>query len=220
MPVKIVLVEDHPLVVRGLVSVLTSDTEIEVCGTASGMEEGMQQIEQCKPDIAVIDLGLADGDGLEMVREIRQRELPTQTIVSSMREESKYAGVAQISGARGFISKSLPPDLLAKAIHHVMDGGTFFPSRQAVHADSHVGDQTFDQTCCHIGELSERELQVLRMIGRGMDTREIAEALDRKKKTVESFRERIKRKLEIENASRLVHFATLWTMAHEDLNTA
>ena len=215
---KIAIIEDHPLIVHGLCSLLNDHPKYSVCGSASGQESGLNLILSHTPDVAVIDLGLAEGDGLMLVRTLKEAAPQTRIIVSSMRDKRSFAALSRDAGAHGFVSKEESIERLVEAIETVGQGEEFFPeggsglpspnSRSVADAGRYANDpREFAEL---VKSLSPRELEAFRLIGSGLDTVEIAAQLQLSPKTIESFRARIKAKLKIDTPTRLVHLATQW----------
>ncbi len=214
---KIAIVEDHPLIVRGLFSILGDQPNYVVCGSAASQSEGLELIKSYQADVAVIDLGLAQGDGLMLVRAVCEESPATRIVVSSMRDERSFAALSRDAGAHGFVSKSEPIETLIEAIDAVGRGELFYPSSSGLRSPivskaSGAGRYAHDprEFAELVNLLSPRELEAFRLIGSGLNTVEIAEQLKLSPKTIESFRARIKAKLKIDTPARLVHLATQW----------
>lgn len=214
MTTTIGIVDDHPLIRRGLAAAIGDDVNLQVLWTAADQDEAVQQIESSPAALVVVDLMLGSTNGLDLIRLIKERWPKIRILVSTMHDEGHYAVRCYKAGAHGFVSKSDSVGELVDGIRSVVAGGLkFSPQATAQLLSSHDQPVTEDR-CPLVNLLSDRELQVLELMGDGKTTREIADALFLSRKTVDTFRERIKRKLNIDNAAELTHFATKWVMAN------
>ena len=204
---SIAIVDDHPLIRKGLSAAISERPGWDVVWTASGLMDSLALARTCPPDIAVVDLSLGDEDGLELIQALRQRCPKTRFVVSTMRDEALYAGRCLKAGAAAFVSKSESIESLIDAIDTVSNGGMYFSSKATAKL---LSQATEPQDSNGVDSLSDRELQVFELIGRGYSTKRVAEALHVSAKTIETFRERIKKKLELKSASELSHYATSW----------
>jgi DNA-binding NarL/FixJ family response regulator len=219
--VRIVVVDDHPVVRRGMHDLLSSEPDLEVCGEASGIDDGLRRVRELNPDIVIVDLSLENGHGLELVQRIKDRHSHIKTLICSMHDESLYAERGLRAGASGYINKQEATEKIVGAIRDVMGGRIFLSSamteqvlqRAASPAESSPGPDAAQV-------LSPRELSVLELLGRGQTTREIAEHLHLSIKTVETYREKIKSKLMLANGTQLVRYAAHWALAADQARTA
>ncbi len=222
---KIFLVDDHPVLRHGLATVLEQQTYLTVCGEASEPGEALEAIERLKPDIALIDLSLRGGDGIELLKDLRVRHPRLLTLVLSMHDETLYAERALRAGARGYVMKQEKLDRLLLAISRVLAGAIYVSDRVAAHAVQRLaggsaggggaansaGEQDPEAGIdAYVERLTDRELQIFRLIGRGLGTRLIAETLHLSRKTIESHREHIKAKLGLKAGSDLIQRAIQW----------
>ena len=219
---KIFLVDDHPILRHGLATVLDQQSHLTVCGEASDPAEALEAIERLKPDIALVDLSLRGGDGIELLKDLRVRHPRLLTLVLSMHDETLYAERALRAGARGYVMKQEKLDRLLLAISRVLTGAIYVSDRVAAHAvqrlagsagglGSNAGDQPLEAGIdAYVERLTDRELQIFRLIGRGLGTRLIAETLHLSRKTIESHREHIKAKLGLKSGSDLIQRAIQW----------
>jgi DNA-binding NarL/FixJ family response regulator len=208
-PVSIAIIDDHPLVQQGVKAVIKRTGRWQVCGAAGTLDSAIELIRRNSPALAVVDLSLDEGSGMELVRTIARDFPGTKSLVSSMHDEMVYARLALQAGAMGYVHKHERPETLVDAIDSVLRGEIVVSdavTKQLIE-DARRNETIKDPT----EVLSKRELDVLQLIGQGMETRRIAEVLEVSQKTVDSYRERIKQKLGLPNATRLVHFATLWS---------
>ncbi|MEM0925034.1 MAG: response regulator transcription factor [Planctomycetota bacterium] len=208
-PVTIAIIDDHPLVQQGISAILSQQDGWEVCGVAATLQEAVALIERVQPAIAIVDLSLAGGSGMELVSSIVKHSPNTKSIVSSMHDELVYARLALQAGAMGYVHKQHPPEKLVQAINSVLQGNIVVSDEVTQQL---IEDARNNESAKNPNEvLSKRELDVLRLIGQGCESKLIAEKLEVSQKTVDSYRERIKQKLDLPNATRLVHYATLWS---------
>lgn len=208
------LVDDHPILRAGLANVLGLEPHLVICGEANNPHEALSIAEREQPDLAIIDLSLRAGDGIELIKDLRLRCPRSRTLVLSMHDEAVYAERALRAGARGYVMKQEKLELLLLAISRVLDGQIYVSEEVAAQAVKRLAGVPDGDAPASIGgyveTLTDRELQVFRLIGRGLGTRLIAESLHLSRKTIESHRENIKAKLRLANGSELVQRAIQW----------
>ena len=207
---RVVLVDDHELVRLGARTVLEARGDLEIVGEAAGCDEALQLITETKPDLTIVDLVLGTDDGVAFVRELRKLDQNLRILVMTIQDESIYAERVIRAGAQGFISKADAAEKLSEAVD-VIFAGDLFLSRESC---SRILGRVLKEPTPHgdnpVTVLSDRELHVFQMIGTGLTTNEIAKDLGRSPKTIEAFRERIKAKLDFENAAELKESALAW----------
>ena len=223
---RIFLIDDHPILRQGLANVLNQQATLCVCGEASEPSEALDAVERLQPDLALVDLSLHSGDGIELLKDLRVRQPRMLTLVLSMHDEALYAERALRAGARGYVMKQEKIDRLLLAISRVLSGAIYVSDQVAAHAVQRLavgggaaGNGTTEATKsldAYVQRLTDRELQVFRMIGRGLGTRLIAETLHLSRKTIESHREHIKTKLGFRDGSELIQRAIQWARAAPD----
>ncbi len=204
---RIFLVDDHPIVRQGLGLLINREADLMVCGEADGAPSAIQAIGGAQPDLMVIDISLEGPDGLELLKTIRLKDPILPVLILSMHEESTYAERSLRAGANGYIMKQEATERVLVAIRRILEGKVYLSERltnkmleQFVHgASSSKADP--------LGSLSDRELEVYRLIGAGHGTRQIADELHVSVKTVESYQAHIKEKLSLRNARELVQHA-------------
>lgn len=210
---RVLLVDDHPLVRRALRQALEREGDLQVCGEAEDRGEAMAVLEASSPDMAIVDLTLKTSDGLELVKDIRQKHPHVLTLVLSMHNESPHAVRAIRAGANGYISKQETPSEVMSAVRKVLRGEIYWPEKAAAEAVNRLAGNG----CLHSGEvatrLSERELQVFELIGTGSTPAQIAAIMDVEVSTVDTYRSRIKEKLDLKSAAELRHEAIRWNVA-------
>jgi DNA-binding NarL/FixJ family response regulator len=212
---RVFIVDDHPIVRQGLAALINTELDLAVCGDAEESGSALRGIEELKPDLAVIDISLNGPDGLDLLKSIRTRDANLPVLILSMLDESLYAERALHAGANGYIMKQEATERLLVAIRRILAGEIYLSehmSNRMLHrfaAGGPVGSQS------PIAELSDRELEVFRLIGEGRGTRQIAVELHISVKTVESYQAHIKEKLSLKNARELVQQAIQWTVANK-----
>jgi len=207
---KILMVDDHPVLRRGLAALIESEPGLALCGEAATCRAALDAIRIRHPDLVIVDLVLEGCDGLDLVKDMKTRHPQIPALVVSMHDEAMYAERTLRAGARGYVTKQELDDTLLTAIHRLLDGEMFMSRKlEARLAAKFVTGRTFD-TSSALNTLSDRELQVFRLIGQGRSTRQIAETFHLSIKTIESHREHIKEKLRIESTSELAQRATQW----------
>jgi DNA-binding NarL/FixJ family response regulator len=207
---SILIVDDHPVLRRGLIALIESDAELAVCGEAASCADALAAIGESAPDLVIVDLALEGSDGLDLIKEMKARHPDLPALVLSMHDEGVYAERALRAGARGYVNKQQLDDAVLVAIHHLLRGEMYLSARlQARFAAKFLGGQTL-ATDSPLHALSDRELQVFRLIGHGRSTRQIAETLHLSIKTIESHCEHLKQKLGLASATELAHRATQW----------
>lgn len=207
---KILLVDDHPLVLTGLSQIINSQPDLMVCGEASTPAGALKAVTQLQPDLVVLDLRLKGGDGLELIRTLKAQFPSLRILVLSQFDEALYAERVLRAGAQGYLMKDQATADLLGAIRPVLSGEVYLNRTMT----NHLLQKTFANKplprTARVEQLTDRELQVLLLLGTGIGTRKIAEQLNLSIKTVETYREHLKQKLDLPGASELVHFATHW----------
>jgi len=207
---RIVLVDDHPIMRHGLAQLIRMEPGLDVCGEAGSAAEGLEVVGKLKPELAIVDLTLPDKNGLELIKDIQAMYPATQTIVLSMHDEGLYAERALRAGARGYLMKETAAENLINAIQRVLSGGIFVSEAMASRMLEQVTGQRGKQGATGIDQLTDRELEVLEMIGKGTPTKLIADKLSISARTVEAHRSHIKEKLAITDGPALVRYAVQW----------
>ena len=206
---KVFLIDDHPLVREWLANLLNRQSDFEVCGEAANGPQAIKLIAAAKPDVAVVDISLEGGSGIELIQSIKSAHPNLLMVVLTMHEESLYAERALRAGARGYVMKRESTKKIIPAIRHVLAGKLFVSEKFLVT----MAERLVEWNAAGglpVAQLSDREFEVFQMIGRGMETRQIAEAMHVSFKTVQSFCARIKEKLMLANATELLREAVLW----------
>ncbi len=217
--VGILLVDDHPIMRRGLAELIDLEKDLVVCGEADSVQTALELIKLHEPKIALVDLSLNNESGLELIKDIRARFPKVLMLVLSMHDERFYAERALRAGAKGYVMKQQATGQVLVAIRRVLAGEIYLSD--AVSSKilrSFAGEKTekTEKTGSSIDRLSDRELEVFRLIGTGLGTRQIAERLSRSVKTVETYREHIKLKLNLKDSSELVQNAIQWSQSNSN----
>jgi DNA-binding NarL/FixJ family response regulator len=207
---RILLVDDHPIVRERIGDIIKGEKDMMVCAEAEDRQEALAAIEAAPPDLAIIDLSLKNSNGLELIKDIHVRWPQMLMLVISMHDESLYAERVLRAGARGYITKQDATCNILLAIRRVLGGDVYLSERTASAIASRVAARPPAARDSIVGLLADRELQVFELTARGLGTKEIAVQLGVEVKTVETYRGRIKEKLNLKNSSELLQFAILW----------
>jgi len=210
---KVFLIDDHPLVREWLATLLNRQSDFLVCGEASNGAEAIQLMTTVKPDVAIVDISLEGGSGIELIKGIKAADPNVAMVVLSMHDESLYAERVLRAGARGYVMKTEATKKIIPAIRHVMEGKLYVSDRFMAAMAERLVERNAAGTS-RVAQLSDREMEVFEMIGQGVETRQIAEAMHVSFKTIQSFSARIKEKLMLANATELVREAVLWQVAN------
>jgi len=207
---KILIVEDHPLFRAMLVQLIGQELGMTVCGETDNIKDALALIKQSHPDAAIVDLTLHGSSGLELIKELKARNLRLPVLVLSMHAEGLYAERVLRAGARGYVSKHESPAEVVEAIRKVTDGHIYVSERvnEAILQRLGRADRAVQPSGMDL--LSDREIEVFQLVGRGLNSREIAGQLNLGSTTVDSYRARIKEKLGIKNAAELYQRAAQW----------
>lgn len=213
---KILIVDDHSVVRYGLHQLIADEADLEICGEASGVNEAFSMVESLQPNMLVVDLSLKDGSGIELIKQVKTHYPGIRMLVWSMHDEFLFAERALKAGAMGYVCKDEPIESVLDAIHAIMRGKIHLSDRIAdrllVHmagGDQEAGRSTLDQ-------LSNRELEVFELIGRGCTRGQIAQNLHLSVKTIESHQENIKRKLFLASNQELFRRAVAWVLEKKE----
>jgi len=207
---RILIVDDHPLVRTGFAQLIGDCADLEVCGEAGDMAEALRQIDATSPDLAIIDLSLAGGSGLDLIERIRSRDKDILMLVASMHDETLYAERVLAAGARGYINKQEAQDSIIRAIRQVLSGKVYLSQQMTDRLLSGMVNSNGEKR--DIDSLSNRELQVFELIGEGVSSSQIAEQLNLSIKTIETHQAHIKKKLGLGSAHELNQRAIRWAM--------
>jgi DNA-binding NarL/FixJ family response regulator len=207
---RVLIVDDHPIVRQGLRRMIEPEPDLVVCGEVQTEREARAAIRALAPDVVIVDISLAQGDGLELVRDVHAQRPDLPMLVLSMHDELIYAERLLAAGASGYIMKQAASDQLLIALRKVLVGETYLSESLAGNLGRNDGPGGGGLGADPIDRLSNRELQVLSLIGRGLSSREAAEALGLSVKTVETHRQSLKRKLNLATNAQLLQYAINW----------
>ncbi len=209
---RVLLVDDHPIVRQGLALLIDRETDLCVCGEAEGAHTSFRAIETLRPDIVVLDISLSGPDGLDVLKEIRMKSGALPVLILSMHDESIYAERAMRAGANGYIMKQEATEKVLIAIRRILQGDVYLSDRLTTTMLQQFVRGAAPTKSSPLLNLTDRELEVFRLIGEGHGTRQIADELHLSVKTIESYQAHIKEKLALRNARELVQHAIEWTV--------
>jgi len=208
--IKILLVDDHPLVREGLANLIGQQPDFEICGEAGNEPHALELTGTVQPDVAIVDITLENGSGLELVRSIKAVHPAVKTLVLSMHDEALYAERALKAGARGYIMKREAAKKIIEGIRAVLAGQLYVSETIAALMHEKFVAGRSAAAVSPVEQLSNRELEVFQLLGRGQNTRQISEHLHVGFKTVQAYSARIKEKLNLANANELLREAMRW----------
>src|SRR6266478_7828231 len=210
---RIVIVDDHPLFRKGLEELIQSDDSFAVCGQAGNAAEAMDVIRKLSPELAIVDLSLPGANGIELIKNIRAEFPKLPILVLSMHDESLYGLRALRAGANGYVMKHEAMANVVQAIREVFSGRPYLSPAMAAQVITKFAKNSSAGESDAVDRLSDRELEILELIGKGREVRQIANLLHLSPKTVETHRAHIKEKLQLKNAREVARFAVQWTDA-------
>src|SRR5437868_5074702 len=210
---RIVIVDDHPLFRKGLEQLIHSDGAFAVCGEAGSAAEAMEVIRKLHPELAIVDLSLPGANGIELIKNIRAEFPKVPILVLSMHDESLYALRALRAGAEGYVMKHEAMANVIQAIHEVFNGRPYLSPAMAAQVITKFAHHDAEGETDVVERLSDRELEILELIGKGHEIRQIAKLLHLSPKTVETHRAHIKDKLDLKNSREVARFALQWLSA-------
>jgi DNA-binding NarL/FixJ family response regulator len=208
-PSRILVVDDHPLVRAGLRSLFDDEPDLTVCAEAANVHDAIEKARTEQPDLVIIDISLEDGNGIELIKRLKAHTPKLKTLVCSVHDESLFAERAINAGARGYVSKHQLTEQILEAVRQVLSGRIYLSEKMVEHVINGFAKKR-DAGTPSIRDLSDRELEVFGLIGQGLSTSKIAERLHLSVKTIETHREKIKRKLGLTSGGELVRHAVQW----------
>jgi DNA-binding NarL/FixJ family response regulator len=209
---RVLLVDDHPIVRQGLALLIDREPDLVVCGEADGAHTAFHAITTLKPDLVILDISLTGPDGLEVLKEIRTKTSNLPVLILSMHDESIYAERAMRAGANGYIMKQEATEKMLVAIRRILQGDVYLSERLTNTMLQQYVRGASQAKKSPLVNLTDRELEIFRLIGEGHGTRQMAEELHLSVKTIESYQAHIKEKLALRNARELVQHAIEWTV--------
>lgn len=207
---KILIVEDHPIFRMGMSDLINQESDMIVCGDADDVSGGRKAIEQLQPDMVIVDLSLRDSNGIDLVKEISRRYIKLPVLVLSMHDESIHAERCLLAGARGYIMKQEASEFVVKAIRQILAGNIYISQKIMGNILNKFQSRPESIHKSPIQSLTDREMEVFRLIGKGYSSGKIAYQLNISVKTVGTYRERIKEKLGLKHGGDLAKYAVLW----------
>ena len=208
--IKILVVDDHPIVRQGLKELINHEKDLVVCGQAEDAHQAIKEIKSRGPDMIIVDISLKEKNGMELIKDIKVQHPDLPVLALSMHDESLYAERALRAGARGYIMKQEGTEKLITAIRRVLEGQVFISDRMAAKIVHKLVGGGPELSVSSIDRLSDRELEVFLLIGRGYGTRQISEQLHLSVKTIETYRSHIKEKLNLTDSTELLQYAIQW----------
>ena len=210
MATRIYIVDDHPLVRQGLSQIIANEDDMEICGEAEDSPSAMTGVGETQPDAVIVDISLKGNNGLELIKNLKAIHEEIPILVFSMHDESIYAQRALRAGAKAYVMKKEPSEKIVEAIHKIIKGEIYVSASVADQVLHQIVNGPNNASTSPVDRLTDRELEVVQLIGRGLSSREIAESLNLSVKTIESHRAHVKEKLSLRNATELVQFSVQW----------
>lgn len=211
---KVLLVEDHPMFREHLGTLIKRELGLTICGEADNIQDAMRLIQETQPDVAIVDITLHGSSGLELLKDLKAQNIDVNILVLSMHDEDLYAERALRAGARGYISKNEASKEVIKALRSVLNGEIYVSQRMNAKLLSRITQKRAATVLVGMETLADRELEVFQLLGRGRSTKEIADSLHLGESTVETYRARIKDKLQLRSAAELYLRAGEWVREH------
>lgn len=208
--IKIVIVEDHPIFRMGMEELINREKDMEVCGDAEDVNGARRIIEKEMPDLVIVDLSLKESNGIELVKEINRDYKSISSLVLSMHDESLHAERCILAGAQGYIMKQEASESVVKAIRQILSGNIYVSGAIMSNILNKFQSRPDSLHESPIKRLTDREIQIFQLIGKGLPSGEIAGQLNISVKTIGTYRERIKEKLSLRHSSELVRCAVIW----------
>ena len=211
MTTQVLLVDDHPIVREGFSALLSRESDIEVSAEAGSVREALDQVHRSVPDLANIDVGLPDGSGTVLIRQLHARYPKLPMLVASMYDEQVYAERVIRLGARGYIRKRDASKTIVHAVREVLDGRIYLSETISQSLLNRLSDNQTEGPHSAFERLTTREIEVLQLLSEGLTSRLIGEQLSLSPKTVDSYRDRIKQKMNLKNGAELLRLAFDWS---------
>lgn len=207
---RILLVDDHPLTSEGLAAVINREPDLEVCGMACNPAEAISALGRLKPDLMVTDMTMPGRSGIEFLKDVHAMMPELPILVLSMHDEMLFAERALRAGAQGYVMKDAGSAKVREVIRQILNGQSYVSPQMSARLLDAVTGRRPRGSNSPIEKLSDREFEVFRLLGSGKSTKEVARALNLSPKTVDVHRSRIKEKLQLKDASSLIHHAVRW----------
>jgi DNA-binding NarL/FixJ family response regulator len=213
---NILIVDDHPIVRQGLAELVNHENDLVVCGQAEDAHQAMKAIKELKPNMAVVDISLKETSGMELIKDINAQYPNLPVLALSMHDESLYAERALRAGAKGYIMKAEATENVITAIRKILSGEIYLSDKMSARMMRKLVGRATEISTSPIELLSDRELEVFNLIGKGYGTRQISERLHLSIKTIETYRAHIKDKLNLADAAELLRYAVQWVNSYRD----
>jgi len=207
---NILIVDDHPVLRRGLAMLIEMEPDMEVCGEAEDVTSALEVVARTQPDLVLVDISLKDSDGIQLIKQLKTLHPRIPALVVSMHPESIYAERSLRAGARGYITKQEAEENIIQAIHSVLAGKAYVSESTSESLIQRLSGNVLSP----VDLLSDREFEVFQLMGRGLRATRIAEELNLGIKTIETYQARIKQKLSLPDTKALTEHAVAWTKAH------
>jgi DNA-binding NarL/FixJ family response regulator len=215
---QVFIVDDHPVVRDGLITLLEHERDLKVCGNADDAAEALKSISTLKPDVVIVDIGLKSSDGIELTKSIKTQHPRLPVVVFSIHDESVYAERALRAGASGYLMKEVVSENIITAVRTVLRGEIYVSDQMAKKFLDKAFSRKSDIGADPVAKLSDREFEIFRLIGGGYKVSQIADRMHLSVKTIETYRARIKEKLNLTDASKLLRYAIKW-VSSDDKNS-
>ena len=212
---RVFIVDDHPVVRDGLITLINHQQDLKVCGEAGEAAQALKSISELKPDVVIVDIGLKNSDGLELTKSIKAQYPRLPVIVLSIHDESVYAERALRAGAQAYLMKEVVSENIIIAIRTVLSGEIYVSNTMGKKLLRKLAAGKVHTIIAPIDSLSDRELEIFRLIGKGYKPSRIAQSMHLSVKTVETYRARIKEKLNLTDASELLRYAIEWVSSSD-----
>lgn len=207
---RILIVDDHVIVRQGIAQLVNREPDLDVCEEAGDADSALNVLRDTQVDLAIVDISLPGTSGIELVKMVRDSHPNMPVLVMSMHDEALYSDRAFRAGAKGYVMKQEATEKLLAAIRKILNGGVYVSDRMQTVMVQRFLNSGVDETVSFIDNLTDREFEILRMIGQGLTVAEIADKLGRSAKTVEAHRANLREKLGLKRAAELARFATQW----------
>lgn len=207
---RVLVVDDHPLLRLGIAQLIQQEDDFELCGEAESGEAAIDKIVELEPDIAIVDLTLGDIHGIELIKKLNISHPKLPILVLSMHDEALYAERALRAGARGYIMKQEMTNQVVNGLRRILDGMVFLSENMSSRLLNKMIEGKLEAGSSPLDHLSDRELEVFQLMGKGLSTREIAEKLFLSTNTVDTYRRSLKKKLDLDTTAELLRYAIQW----------
>ena len=207
---RVFIVEDHPIFSMGMSELINQEEDLEVCGNADNISAALKAIGHLHPDLIIVDLSLKGCQGIDLIKEVEKGKNEIPMLVLSMHDEAIHAERCILAGAKGYIMKQEASESVIEALRHILTGNIYVSSKIMNKMLNKLTGKPGATDISATNRLTNRELEVLTLIGKGLSAGEIAETLHVSPKTIGTYRERLKDKLELKHGAELVRYAVLW----------